>query len=295
PTRSHFDAFAKMEFAETGLPSGTVTNGWITRFLASRSALGVLRGVALEDIVPLSLSGADSTLPIADPENFLFPGDPISAQERSDLLAEMYALTPPPVGSAALDTFASIDLLGNVDFTGYVPANGVQYPATPLGNKLRNAAVVIKAQIGVEVITIDMAGWDLHANLGPLTGSMAAQLNELTGAIEAFYLDMLGQIDDVTLVVQSEFGRRVQQNSSTGLDHGHGNAMLVLGGSVAGGQVLGSWPGLAPSQLDDGDLAITTDYRDVLGEILAGHFGVGASDLAVIFPQHTFSPVGVTV
>jgi len=297
PTRSHFDAFTKMEFGEPNLPPGTVTNGWLARYLIQRAggATGLLRGVGEGDILPQVLAGAPKTLPVRDLANFLFPGNPFTAQERVDVLSAMYAVQPPPTGPAALDTFASIDLMSTIDFDGREPGNGALYPGSPFGKQLRDAATLIQAQAGVEVITIDYGGWDHHANQGPLDGLMAAMLNDLTRGLEAFYLDMLGSIDDVTLVVQSEFGRRVAQNSSLGTDHGHGNVMMLLGGGISGGQVHGSWPGLAPGQLDFGDLAITTDYRDVVGEILADLHGASPADLDVIFPDHVFTPVGVTV
>jgi uncharacterized protein (DUF1501 family) len=136
-------------------------------------------------------------------------------------------------------------------------------------------------------------GWDLHADLGPLDGYMAALLDNLTRSIEAFYLDLLGNLDDYVLVCLSEFGRRVEENASLGTDHGHGNAMLVMGGGVNGGQVIASWPGLGVADLDNGDLAITIDYRDVLGEILVDR--LGATDLTAIFSQHVFTTHGVTV
>lgn len=300
PTRSHFDAFARMEHGDPNLPVGLVDDGWITRFLGVVPALGgPLRAVGVGDLLPLSLEGASDALPIPDPASFLFPGEPGSASRRVALLGETYgrraALQGDSelVGEAALGTLDSIALLAGVGFAGYVPANGAQYPETPLGARMRSAAALVKASVGVEVITIDFDGWDLHAELGPLTGNMAALLDELTRSLEAFYLDLLGHLDDYVLVCLSEFGRRGAENASAGTDHGHGNALFVLGGGVNGGQVIASWPGLAEAALDAGDLAITTDYRDVLGELLARRFGVGPAGLAAIFPQHVFAGVGV--
>ncbi|NOT31195.1 MAG: DUF1501 domain-containing protein [Planctomycetes bacterium] len=296
PTRSHFDAFARMEFGDPNLPVGLVDDGWIARYLSAVAPLGgPLRAIGVGDLLPLSLAGAEDALPISNPASFLFPGRPESATRRVTRIAETHARRRGLVGAAALGTLDSIALLAGVGFAGYVPANGAQYPATQLGARLRSAAALVKAGVGVEVITIDFEGWDLHAALGPLDGAMAALLDELTRALEAFYLDLLAHLDEYVLVCLSEFGRRVEENASAGTDHGHGNALFVLGGGVNGGQVISNWPGLAPAALDNGDLAITTDYRDVLGEILARRLGVGPAGLATIFPQHTFTSVGVAV
>ncbi len=295
PTRSHFDGFIRMEFGDPLLPPNSVTGGWLARYLIQMASLatGQLRGVMAGSILPLSFSGAPSTLPIPDFANFTFPGRAATAAQRVSLLGQAFAVVPAPVGTTALDTFASIDLISGIDFAGYVPSGGAQYPDTLLGTQFKHTACLIKADVGVEAITIDSGGWDLHASLGPIDGYMAALLDELTRCIEAFYLDLGSVNDRVTFVCLSEFGRRVAENSSLGTDHGHGNAMIVMGGGINGGQVLASWPGLAPGQLDEGDLAITIDYRDILGEILANR--LGATDLTEIFPQHTFTTHGITV
>lgn len=294
PTRSHFDAFARMEYGAPNLAPGQVDDGWVTRYLGQVPSLGgPLRALALGDLLPLALAGAPGALPIADPAHFLFPGLPSSAADRAARLAATHARRGGVVGEAALGTLDSIALLAGAGLAGSLPAGGAQYPDTPLGARLRSAAALIRADIGLEVITVDFDGWDLHAALGPLDGAMAALLDELTRALEAFYLDLAGHLDDYVLVGLSEFGRRVQENASAGADHGHGNALFVLGGGVNGGQVHGSWPGLAPAALDHGDLAVTTDYRDVLGEVLARRLGVGPAGLAAIFPQHACSGVGV--
>jgi len=294
PTRSHFDSFARVELGYPNLAPGTVSDGWLTRALAASagSAAGPLRAVGAGDLLPLTLQGAPATLPIADLAGFRFPGRAATADARVAALAASYAGERAPVGPSALGTFAAIELLAGVDLAAHVPANGAVYPPTELGTRLRHVAALIQADLGVEAITLDFGGWDLHAGLGPLDGQMAALLAELTGALEAFYLDLLGHLDRYVLVCLSEFGRRVAENASLGLDHGHGNALLVLGGGIHGGRVLADWPGLAPAALDSGDLAITSDYRDVLGELLVERLGI--ADLSAIFPGHAYAPLGLT-
>ena len=295
PTRSHFDAFARMEFGDPNLPPGSVQNAWLARYLnqSATSSQGVLRAVAISDVPPLSLLGAPRSLPIPDPGNFLFPGNPATALTRSALIGSMYADEPPPVGSSVTDTLNSIDLLAQIDFANYTPSNGALYPPTELGQQLCKAAALIKADRGIEAITIDYGGWDHHADQGPLDGLMATMMDELARSLEAFYLDMLPILDRVSLVCLSEFGRRVAENSSLGTDHGHGGAFLALGGGIQGGRVLANWPGLAPAQLDNGDLAVTIDFRDLLGELLERR--LAATNLTQIFPQHTFTSYGITV
>lgn len=292
PTRSHFDAFLHLELGIPNLPLGTLSSGWLARHLASSAGPSPLRATALGQTLPLSLQQAPRTLAIPDAGNFAFPGAPATAVLREALLASMYGATPGPLQPAGLDTLAAMQLLAGIDFAGYQPAPGAAYPAdSDISLGLRQCATLIKAQAGVECMVLEMGGWDLHHALGATLGTMANLVDELCSALAAFHTDMQSELDRVVVVVMSEFGRHVAQNASGGLDHGHGNAMLVLGGSVVGGQVHGAWPGLAPAQLDLGDLAVTTDYRDVLGEVLAKHLGSTALDL--VFPQHVVQFPGV--
>jgi uncharacterized protein (DUF1501 family) len=292
-TRSHFEAFIRMESGDSTLPTGVITTGWIARYLNETSALATnsLRAIGAGALIPFSLRGASGALPIPNFANFVFPGRPLTAVQRQAAIEDAYGRRTAPVGPAALDTIAALGL-GGVDFDGYVPANGAVYPDTPLGRRMRHTAALIKAAIGVEVVTIDVDGWDLHAAQGPFFGNMSRLMDELTKTIEAFYIDMLGNLDDYLLVCVSEFGRHAQENGSAGTDHGHGNAMFVMGGGVNGGQVIADWPGLNPGALDQGDLVITTDYRDILGEILIDRFNF--TNLAPVFPGHTFVDRGIT-
>lgn len=294
PTRSHFEANRCVEFGDPDLPPGTVSNSWISRYLSAttNSAAGPLRALGAGFVLPLSLRGAEKALPVPLPSSTLFPGAGNTAALRASLIAQAYGGVAAPVGAAALDTLASIDILSQIDFAGYAPANGAVYPSSLFGSRLRSVAALIKADVGLEVITLDHGGWDLHADLGPLTGTMAWQLDDLARGLNAFYVDLGAQLDNVLLVCLTEFGRRLPENSSLGLDHGHGSAMLVLGHGIAGGQVHADWPGLAPAALDQGGLAVTIDYRDVLGELLDRRLGV---DPTAVFPQHAFTYPGVTV
>jgi uncharacterized protein (DUF1501 family) len=261
PTRSHFEAFERMEYADPSVPSGQPSSGWAARYLIATqaTATSALRGIGIGPFLPLTLNTAPQTLPIQRFQITL-PGRPETGALRQQALVDAYSLRRPVVAAPALDTIEAFSL-GGIDFGAYMPENGAQYPNSPFGGRMRNIAALIKEEVGVEVISIDYDGWDLHAELGPIDGNMARLLDDLTRGLEAFYVDMLGHLDDYLLVCLSEFGRHAQENASAGVDHGHGNAMFVMG-DVNGGQVLADWPGLGPDALDQGDLAITIDYRD---------------------------------
>ncbi|MFT4538626.1 MAG: hypothetical protein ACI841_000564 [Planctomycetota bacterium] len=286
PSRSHFDAQRFMETATPLQPTSSVTTGWIGRYLQGAPSIGngAFRAMGVGARLPKTLNGGPGTLPIADPANFNFPGNLATAALRRTAIEQMYDRTRDPLASAADNTLASIDLLAGVDFAGYIPDNGATYPATPFGDQLKNTAAVIKSGIGLETIHLDLNGWDHHSAMGPVNGVLAGLLDELSRALEAFHLDMQLYWGRMVLVCMTEFGRRIRENGSAGTDHGHGGCMMVMGGHIAGGQVYTNpWPGLDTST-GSGDLEVTTDYRDILAEILDER--MGATHLSEIFPNY---------
>lgn len=291
PTRSHFDAQRFMERGTTSALASRLESGWVARHLSTSSpaGAGALRALALEDGVPTALDDAPATLAIHHPGGFVLPGRPGTAPQRVVTLGNMFGDEPAPLGPLADTTVAALQLLGSVNFAGYAPANNAVYPSTNFGDQMRSTAAMVKAGIGLEVFAIDYdrdRGWDHHAQANPIIGAFATKLRDLARGLEAFYLDLRDtHLDSVTVVVLSEFGRRVAQNASNGTDHGHGNALMVMGGRINGGQMLCNWPGLAPSALDDGDVAITLDHRDVLAEIL--QVRLGNPNLDLVFPGYT--------
>ncbi len=289
-TRSHFAGQYNVESARG--TDGSVSTGWIGRHLANVAPAvenPLLRGAgvslsALQD----SLVGGPRTLPVPqDLSTFGINGslaDPVVL----NLVTQMFNKAPEPMRTSALDTISTVNLLRNVDFDSYSPAAGVVYPQGQFALSLKHVAALIKAQVGVESVALDSGGgWDTHALQGPHSGDMAALMSGLASALAAFYADMTaGNAPGVTIVVMTEFGRSLAENGSQGTDHGYGGAMLVLGPCVQGGRVLTDWPGLAPHQLHDGrDLKVTTDYRDILAEILA--IRAGATNLDAVFPGYT--------
>lgn len=294
PSRSHFEAQA---FMETGEPGNLlVSTGWLGRHLASVSpavAGAPLRGVGLSHGLQLTLAGGPRTLPIPSLANFDLAGSASTMSARRAALGDMYASEPDPLGAAGINTLQTIDLLNAIDFAGYQPVAGVAYPAGSFGVALKSAAALIKAQVGVEAIALDLGGWDTHISQGSTSGALATLMGTLASGLAAFYTDVIASnAPSTTVVCMSEFGRRLVENGSRGTDHGHGNVMTIMGKCVAGGRVDAIWPGLATEQLfERRDLEVTTDYRDVLAEIIRDR--LGNSNLSAVFPNFTPTPVGV--
>ena len=291
PSRSHFDAQRIMEVGRADDP--LLFTGWLGRHLASVDPLdpsAPLRAMAINDAIQLTLAGGPRTLPFNDLSKVGLDGDSTTEPARRATLQSAFGGRPDPLSVSAVATLQTLDTLGRIDFAGYVPAAGANYDQNSgLHQSLRMAAALIKAQVGVEAVAMDYGGWDTHSMQGPFAGGdMFATMVELSTAIAAFYADMVlsNQPQRIVLVVMSEFGRRAAENGDRGTDHGHGNVMFVLGHQVIGGRVLANWPGLHEEQLDDGDLQVTTDYRDVLAEIIARRLG-NAPGLASVFPAHT--------
>jgi uncharacterized protein (DUF1501 family) len=251
--------------------------------------------MGIGQLLPRSFSGGPASLAVPDPGMFTIAGTASTATARRALIAAEYANAPDPLGPSATNTFDTMDLLALIDFANYTPANGAVYPTSSFGKGLESAAALIKAQVGVEVIEVDITGWDLHSSLGPITGTMATRMDDLARGLAALHADLddgAQTLSRTTVVAMSEFGRRASQNGSSGADHGHGNCMIVMGGHVNGGRVLATWPGLAPANLDNGDLAITVDYRDILSEILADR--MACTSLGTVFPGWMPTMRGIT-
>jgi len=190
----------------------------------------------------------------------------------------------------AQEAFDAVKLMKQADPSRYQPANGAAYPASGFGQALKQIAQLTKANVGLEVAFADVGGWDTHVNQGASQGQLATRLNDFARSIAALATDLGDALDDTVILTMSEFGRAVSENGNRGTDHGHGNAMLAIGGGVRGGRVYGKWPGLAVEQrYDRRDLAVTTDFRDVFGEIVTRHMGV--ADARPVFPGYAVSEV----
>jgi len=310
-TRSHFDA---QDFMESGTPGVKSTpDGWLNRLLqqtgepchdcpgrtladprahaldharGEQRPVPALRGVAAGPVLPRSLRGEHPALSVPDLSRF-------SGVENRGALRQMYAPTGgDAVTAAGEEAFAAMEVLGKLDPGGYRPAPGAVYPGTPFGRSMAQVAQLIKAEVGVEVAFADLGGWDTHVAQGGVQGILARRLEDMARGIRAFHDDLGARMEDVVVLTMSEFGRTARENGSGGTDHGHGSGMLVMGGGVHGGRVLGEWPGLGPDQLHQGrDLAVTTDFRDLFGEVALGH--LGARDPEGLFPGHLLAPPGI--
>lgn len=291
PSRSHF---AAMEELERGAAGTSLRTGWLERMLGAAGAAGPLAGVSMGNAMPARLFGGPARdVSMASLDGFTLAGDS-GARKMAAALRTMYATAPDALAQPAQAADAALTATASVRGTGYTPANGAVYPATPLGAALRDVARLVKADVGLAAAAVDSGDWDMHEGLGTAVKGqrMYDNLFEMSSALAAFAGDLgPAGMASVTLVTVSEFGRRVRENGSRGADHGNGNAMLLMGGGVRGGKVYGTWPGLAPAALVAGDLAATTDYRMVLGEILQKRCGLGALD--AVFPGVAPSSFGL--
>ena len=289
-TRSHFEA---MDLMERGATQNGDYTGWLARHLATLDTgnSSALRAVGIGDMLPATLTGAVSSTALQSIADYHLAGQDERVGDMTTLLQSLYNERQDLLTAAANQTFASIDVLGKIDVAGYV-ANGRSYAENEFGQAMRMIAQLIKADVGVEVACVDLGGWDTHVAQGTTEGIQANLMQQLNDGLAALYEDLQAKMGKITVVVMSEFGRRVQENGGLGTDHGHGNMMMVMGGGINGNQVFTQWPGLHDDQLvGPGDLAITTDYRDVLGEILRKRLNNPL--ITDIFPNYSVNELGI--
>lgn len=287
-TRSHFDA---QDFMESGTPGRKATeDGWMNRHLAANpeSDATPFRAVSMTPNLPRSLSGRAPAVAMVNIREFGLRAANGPQVKRG--FEDMYADAVHDVlHGAGHDTFGAVDYLRRADPARYQPQNGAVYPGGAYGQSLQQIAQLIKADVGLEMAFTEVQGWDHHAAEGGAEGQLANRLRELAGALAAFHRDLGNGMNDVVVVTMTEFGRTVRENGNRGTDHGHGSVSFVMGGPVAGGRVAGRWPGLHNGDLYEGrDLAITTDFRDLLAEILVRHSG--ERNLGAVFPDYATSP-----
>src|SRR6266542_267821 len=286
-TRSHFDAQDYMESATPGR-KGT-PDGWLNRYLQSKSDPDrrLFRAVSMTQTMPRILQGSAPTLAISNLADFTIRAGRSSASMQGGFEA-IYGGAVDELGGTGRETFEAVNYLKRVNPAQYQPENGAQYPRTPFGNSLLQIAQLIKAGVGLEVAFTDLGGWDTHVNEGNARGQLGNLLQQFGNGITALCTDLGQRMDDVLILTMSEFGRTARENGNRGTDHGHANAMFVVGNGVRGGKVYGQWPGLKSAQLyESRDLALTTDFRDVFGEIARRH--LGTSNLQTVFPGYDAS------
>jgi len=292
-TRSHFGA---QELAERGLTnpeeSSRIQGGWMARWLAAAGA-AERPAFAATSSVPEALNAHLDTICAPDVRFGLgLPG----GKQAFDVLTRVYHEGRGPIQQAGLRALDGIELIdgrlrqADGKVPPYVPAQGASYEETEIGRSLQSVARVVRMDLGIRAFAIDMGGWDTHENQ---PGRFAALIGQLARGLTAFHLDLRDRLQHMVVVVMTEFGRRLRSNKSNGTDHGHGGVMLVSAPKIAGGRVHGSWPGLHAAALDNGvDLAVTTDLRNVLAELMVGPLATPAAR-ASVFPQLQSRPVGL--
>ncbi len=301
PTRSHFAARRAIDAGVVGSAVQGAPGGWAGRALREIPQLTSRgpRGLALGSVLPRTLSGGPRVLPVHEPGSFSDYGDTSTSERRREALRMMHggvssvlesALLPVRIAQSGVTALGALDALGELDFDR-PPAPGATYPDTLLGARLRDAATLTLENVGLDVIHVEEGDWDDHDDMGPVTGDLASRLDDLGRSLAAFRQDIGTAISRTTVLVYSEFGRRVDENGSRGTDHGRGGLAFAFGGNVNGGQVLGAWPGLGPGALDDGAVRVTTDFRDVFAELLQKRLQL--QSLGTAFPGHAPVPVGL--
>jgi uncharacterized protein (DUF1501 family) len=284
-TRSHFDAQDYMEAGTPGVKS--TPDGWLNRYLQSNPdpKASPFRAVSMTQNMPRTLQGKAGALAISNLADFTIRAGQYSQSVQGGFESIYDQSASDVLGGTGRETFEAVNFLKKVNPAQYKPENGAQYPRGNFGNSLLQIAQLIKAGVGLEVAFTDIGGWDTHVNQGNARGQLSLRLQEFGAGLTALVTDLGQHMDDVVILTMSEFGRTVRENGNRGTDHGHANAMFVIGNSVRGGKVYGDWPGLNSSQLYEGrDLALTTDFRDVFGELAVRH--LGTPNIAKVFPGY---------
>src|SRR5271169_4233383 len=288
-TRSHFDA---QDYMESGTPGVKITSdGWLNRTLQSEpSAESPFRAIALGTSLPRILAGKAPAVAVSNVNGFGISGGGPAAVPLGNTFEAMYKQSVDgALNGTGRETFEAVKMLKSANPQRYTPAPGANYPSGRFGDALRQTAQLIKANLGVHIAFTDIGGWDHHVNEGTAEGQLANVLRDFAQSIAAFWTDLGPLAEDTVLVTMSEFGRTARENGNRGTDHGHANVMFVLGGPVRGGKVYGRWPGLDQSQLYEGrDLAVTTDFRLVLSEVVSQY--LGNKDLKTVFPGFEGQP-----
>ena len=289
-TRSHF---AEQAIWDTGVIGNNLrSDGWINRYLASVKPHGPVRALCLgEGLVP-SMRGPVTVQTVSDLAEIALGGGPMGGKQARALLRETYGKRQDDLGRAARAALQAMDVLRTVHERRVEPANGAAYPEGAFGQRLRQATQLIKADIGLEVISCDLDGWDTHDWQGGTRGRLASLQLQLAEALHAFATDLGPDLDRVLVLVTTEFGRTLAQNGTGGTDHGRAGVAWLLGGKVRGGQLHGRWPGIAPGDLHKGrELQQTTDFRSLLIKVLEGH--LKCADAGAVFGKFKSTPLGL--
>jgi uncharacterized protein (DUF1501 family) len=284
-TRSHFDA---QDYMESGTPfSKSTSSGWLNRAVGLLGHEGTpFRAVSVTSSLPRSLYGDQEALAINNLQEFAISmrGNPMASHLASQSFEQLYDQTSSQVlNKTGKESFDAMKMLDVKNIKNYQPAAGVVYPNSPLGNSLKQIAVLIKMDVGMEVAFAESGGWDTHFNQGAANGTLARNLKDFSESIAAFWKDLSAYQDEVTIMTMTEFGRTVHQNGTGGTDHGRASCLFVLGNDVKGNKVYNNIKSLAREELEDGrDLPVSTDFRSVFSAVADGHLKI--KNDATLFP-----------
>ncbi|MEN9684729.1 MAG: hypothetical protein RLZZ28_515 [Bacteroidota bacterium] len=279
-SRSHFDA---QDYMESGTPFNKGTaSGWLNR------AVGLLgheatpfRAVSVTNSLPRSFYGDNEAIAINNLQEFAIQmrGNPLASNLASKSFEQLYDQTSSQLlNKTGKESFDAMKMLNVNTIKNYQPVTGVIYPNSPLGNSLKQIAMLIKMDVGLEIAFAESGGWDTHVNQGTVIGSLARNLKDFSDSIAAFWKDMEACQDEVTVMTMTEFGRTVHQNGTGGTDHGRASCLFVLGNDVQGGKVYNNIQSLAKTDLEDGrDLPVSTDFRAVFSAVANGHLKINSN------------------
>ncbi len=292
-TGSHFECQDLMEHGDSAksTPAG---GGWLGRFLRARADtnLGPLSAVAIGTALPESLRGAPVVSVMQSLDDIALKTPSGRTEAAALALSQLYGADVTMLGTQGRETLDLFKRVRALQGSGYTPANGAVYPKDNFGDGLREIARLIKARVGLEVATIDLGSWDTHFIQGATQGFQAQRAQLLADGLAAFDSDIKDHRSNVTVLVMTEFGRRIQENSSLGTDHGRGFASMVLSDRIKGGRILGHWPAVVEEGLTGpGGMKVVYDYRSVFTEVLRG--AMGLQNAASVFPNFTADKVGL--
>lgn len=293
-TRSHFEAMRTMEYGVEDGQAGT-SGGWLARYLAdTESESTPLRAVAFGSVLPDSLRGSTSAMALQALDQFKLEVPPEAGGEREwiERLSRLYNQDKDELSIAGHETLNLLKTLRTLDPEKDTPGGAAAYPDSELARGLRDVATLIRADVGLEVACLDRGAWDTHVAQGTTSGWFSGNVADVASSVAAFLNDLGPRSKNVTLLIQTEFGRRASENAQLGTDHGLAGVMMVLDFQIEGGKVHGKWPGLKPDELDPvGDLRVATDYRTVLAEVVKAR--MRPADLNAVFPN--FRPEEFTI
>ena len=288
-SRSHFQAQDCLE--RGGAATTSITTGWLDRVLTELGPGTTFRAIAESSTLPRALVGGEGAISLRGIESFALTGVDNLHEQTAKALRTLYTGFEHPLTTQAAGTLGALATAGEINDQEYEPA--AEYPDNEFSRGLADIARLIKSNAGLRVACVDIGGWDMHTGLGTIdNGDMLRMLTVLGSSLAAFAKDLGSALDRTTLVAMTEFGRRLEENASGGLDHGHGSVALLMGGGLKGGSIAGVWEGLAPEVRDHGDVPGSNDVRDLLGELVSKRLGITTAGLSKIFPDHAYKPLG---